>query len=199
MSAQLAFVVRRLLLTIPMLFIMSIVVFLIIRLVPGDPVRTMLGFRATDENVAELHRQLGLDRPWIEQYMAWASALLRGDLGQDIVSRAPLSELLWQRLPVTLELTALSMSLAVFVGVPLGIRAATGGRWSRALTEGFVVVGVSIPAIAGVGYAATGIVLAAQLGTTDLFLGAPLLLQIYAAVAIGGSQHHPHRSFADFR
>ena len=63
MSRQLVFVVRRLLLTIPMLFVMSVVVFLIIRLVPGDPVRTMLGFRATDENVAELRRQLGLDRP----------------------------------------------------------------------------------------------------------------------------------------
>ena len=59
---QLLFVIRRLLLTIPMLFVMSIVVFLIIRLVPGDPVRTMLGFRATDQNVAELRHQLGLDR-----------------------------------------------------------------------------------------------------------------------------------------
>ena len=63
MSGQLAFILRRLLLTIPMLFVMSVVVFLIIRLVPGDPVRTMLGFRATDENVAEVTRQLGLDRP----------------------------------------------------------------------------------------------------------------------------------------
>jgi peptide/nickel transport system permease protein len=145
MSGQLGFVVRRLLLTIPMLFVMSVVVFLIIRLVPGDPVRTMLGFRATEKNVAELSRQLGLDRPLIEQYLNWAGALLRGDLGQDIVSRAPLSELLSQRLPVTIELTAFSMLLAMLVGVPLGIRAATGGRWSRAFTEGFVVFGISVP------------------------------------------------------
>ena len=93
MSRQLVFVVRRLLLTIPMLFVMSVVVFLIIRLVPGDPVRTMLGFRATDENVAELRRQLGLDRPLLEQYLNWAGALLRGDLGKDIVSHAPLSRI----------------------------------------------------------------------------------------------------------
>jgi peptide/nickel transport system permease protein len=145
MSGQLAFIVRRLLLTIPMLFVMSVVVFLIIRLVPGDPVRTMLGFRATDENVAEVTRQLGLDRPLLEQYLTWAGALLRGDLGQDIVSHAPLSELLAQRLPVTIELTALSMLIAVMVGVPLGIRAAIGGRWTRALTEGFVVFGISVP------------------------------------------------------
>jgi peptide/nickel transport system permease protein len=145
MSGRLAFIVRRLLLAIPTLFVMSVVVFLIIRLVPGDPVRTMLGFRATDENVAEVTRQLGLDRPWLEQYLRWAGALLRGDLGQDIVSHAPLAELLGQRLPVTIQLTALSMLLAVLVGVPLGIRAATGGRWTRALTEGFVVFGISVP------------------------------------------------------
>lgn len=142
---QLLFIVRRLLLTIPMLLVMSIVVFLIIRLVPGDPVRTMLGFRATDENVAALRQQLGLDRPLLDQYLAWAGALLQGDLGQDIVSHAPLSQLLAQRLPVTFELTALSMLLAVIVGVPLGIRAATGGRWVRRLTEGFVIFGISVP------------------------------------------------------
>ena len=145
MSGQLGFVVRRLLLTIPMLFVMSVVVFLIVRLVPGDPVRTMLGFRATEENVALLRGRLGLDRPLIEQYVSWAGALLRGDLGQDIVTHAPLSELLLQRLPVTFELAALSMLLAVAVGVPLGIRAATGGRWTRTLTESFVVFGISVP------------------------------------------------------
>ena len=145
MSDQLVFVVRRLLFTIPMLFVMSVLVFLIIRLVPGDPVRTMLGFRATEKNVALLRGQLGLDRPLIEQYGHWAGALLRGDLGQDIVTHAPLSELLLQRLPVTFELTALAMLLAVAIGVPFGIRAATGGRWTRTLTESFVVFGISVP------------------------------------------------------
>jgi peptide/nickel transport system permease protein len=145
MSRQLIFVVRRLLLTIPTLFVMSVVVFLIIRLVPGDPVRTMLGFRATDANVAEIRHQLGLDQPLLNQYLNWAGALVRGDLGKDIVSHAPLADLLAQRLPVTFELTALSMLLAVLVGVPLGIRAATGGRWAKRLTEGFVVFGISVP------------------------------------------------------
>ena len=106
MSRQLVFALRRLALTVPMLLVMSVVVFMIIRLVPGDPVRTMLGFRATDENVAELRHQLGLDRNFLEQYLALAGALLRGDLGKDIVSHAPISELLVQRLPVTLALTA---------------------------------------------------------------------------------------------
>lgn len=145
MTGPLGFIVRRLLVSLLSLFAMSIVVFLIIRLVPGDPVRTMLGFRATDENVAMLRQQLGLDQSLPAQYLAFVGGLLRGDLGQDIVSRAPLSELLAQRLPVTLELAGLSMTLAVLVGVPLGVWAATGGVWAKRLTEGFVVLGVSIP------------------------------------------------------
>jgi peptide/nickel transport system permease protein len=145
MSRQLAFVLRRLLLTVPTLFVMSVVVFLILRLVPGDPVRTMLGFRATDANVAEMRRQLGLDQSLLNQYLNWLGALLHGDLGRDMVSHAPLAELLAQRVPVTCELTALSMLLAVIVGVPFGVRAATGGRWARRLTEGFVIFGISIP------------------------------------------------------
>lgn len=139
------FVLRRLLLTIPTLFMTSLVVFLILRLVPGDPVRTMLGFRATDENVAELRHQLGLDESLVLQYVNWLGALLHGDLGRDIVSHAPLSDLLAQRLPVTLELAILSMALAVAVGVPGGIWAATGGRAARLIGDGFVVFGVSIP------------------------------------------------------
>ncbi len=145
MSRTLAFALRRLLVTIPVLFAMSVLVFLVIHLVPGDPVRTMLGFRATDALVEETRHQLGLDRPLLDQYATWASGVLQGDLGTDLVSHAPLSELLAQRLPVTFELAGLSMLLAVLVGVPLGVRAATGGRWTRRLSEGFVVFGVSVP------------------------------------------------------
>jgi peptide/nickel transport system permease protein len=145
MSGQLTFILRRMLLTIPSLFVMSVADFLIIRLVPGDPVRTMLGFRATEQNVIELRRQLGLDQSLLAQYLHWIGALMHGDLGSDIVSHAPLTELLAQRLPVTLELAGLSMLLAVLVGVPLGVWAATGGVWSKRLTEGFVIFGVSVP------------------------------------------------------
>lgn len=145
MTSQWLFAVRRLLLTIPVLFVMSIVVFLIIRLVPGDPVRTMLGFRATAQNVEQVRHDLGLDQPWMTQYLEFISGIFRGDLGTDIVSHASLTDLLLQRAPVTFELTGLSMLLAVAVGVPLGIRAATGGRWIKRLTEGFVILGISIP------------------------------------------------------
>jgi peptide/nickel transport system permease protein len=145
MNPRLRFVLRRLGLTIPVLLVMSVFVFLIIRLVPGDPVRTMLGFRATEANVAQVRQQLHLDDPLWMQYWDWLVALLHGDLGRDYVSRAPLTDLLAQRIPVTLELTLLSMGLAVGAGIPLGIRAAVGGRWAKRLTEGFVVFGVSVP------------------------------------------------------
>jgi peptide/nickel transport system permease protein len=144
-SPHLAYAARRVLFTVPTLFAMSVFVFLIIRLVPGDPVRTMLGFRATPENAATVRNALGLDRPLPAQYASWLGHLLRGDLGQDFISHTPLSTLLAQRLPVTLELTTLALLLALAVGVPLGVLAASGRGWARRLTDGFVVAGISIP------------------------------------------------------
>jgi len=124
---------------------MSVFVFLMVRLVPGDPVRTMLGFRATDENVATVRAGLGLDRPLIDQYVSWIGGVVQGDFGEDFVSHVPLTDLLGQRLPVTLELTVLAMLLALALGVPPGVLAATRpGSWRRA-TSAFVIAGVSIP------------------------------------------------------
>lgn len=145
MSARSRFVVRRLLLTLPVILAMSVFVFLMIRLVPGDPVRTMLGFRATESNVAVVREQLGLDLPIIQQYVSWAGGVITGDLGRDFISDAPISELLAQRLPVTLELTILAMGLAVLIGVPLGVLAATRGPWTGRTTSAFVVSAISVP------------------------------------------------------
>jgi peptide/nickel transport system permease protein len=143
-SPRARYVVRRLLLAIPVIVAMSIFVFLMIHLVPGDPVQTMLGFRATPENVATVRAQLGLDRPLLAQYLTWAGGLLHGDFGQDFISHTPVSTLLAQRLPVTIELTLLSMTLAILVGVPLGVRAAAKPGVVRHATEGFVVAGIAI-------------------------------------------------------
>ena len=145
MSARARFTSRRLLLAIPVLLAMSAFVFLMIHLVPGDPVRTMLGFRATPQNVAQVRRALGLDQPLLAQYTQWLGEALRGDLGEDFVSHTPVSTLLAQRLPVTIELTLLSMTLAIVIGVPLGVRAAARPGWVGRLTEGFVVAGIAIP------------------------------------------------------
>lgn len=145
MSPRLRYAVRRLLITIPVLLAMSIFVFLLIRLVPGDPVRTMLGFRATDENVATIRAQLGLDAPLLDQYLGWLGAIVRLDLGQDFVSKVAINELISERLPVTLELTTLAMLLAVSVGVPLGVLAATRRRNTGRATTALAIAGIAIP------------------------------------------------------
>lgn len=145
MSSRSRFVVRRLLITVPVLLVLSMFVFLLIHLVPGDPVRTMLGFRATDENVATIRAELGLDRPVVAQYWSWLGGLVRGDLGSDYISGSSLATLLSTAVPVTVELTILSMGLATLVGVPLGVLAASRGRAWRSASEGFVIAGISIP------------------------------------------------------
>jgi len=145
MSTRVGFVLRRVLLTIPVLFAMSIFVFLMIRLVPGDPVQTMLGIYATPDRVATIRSELGFDRPLTDQYLMWIGNALHGNLGQDFISHVPLTDLLAQRLPVTLELTALSMILALGLGIPLGVVGAVGPRWAVVFADLLVVGGVSIP------------------------------------------------------
>jgi peptide/nickel transport system permease protein len=144
-SRRSRYLATRLLLTVPTLLAMSVFVFMLIHLVPGDPVRTMLGFRATPQNVAVIRHQLGLDRPLVSQYFTWLGGILHGDLGQDYISRESLTQLLRQRIPVTLELTIASMALALLVGVPLGVIAASGRRAGRAATTVFTIAGISMP------------------------------------------------------
>ena len=97
MSRRSRFVLVRILLTLPTLLAMSVFVFLLIRLVPGDPVRTMLGFRATPENVAIVRADLHLDQSLPHQYVDWIGGVLRGDLGQDYISHASVRDLLGRR------------------------------------------------------------------------------------------------------
>lgn len=145
MSGGLGYAVRRVLLTIPVLVATSIFVFLLIRLVPGDPVRTMLGIRATPANIATVRAQLGLDHPLTRQYWDWIDGILHGSLGEDFISHEPITSLLRVSLPVTLELTVVAMLLAVLIGVPLGVAVAARSRWLRRFTSGFVVAAISIP------------------------------------------------------
>jgi len=145
MNGRLGYALRRVLLTIPVLFATSIFVFLLIRLVPGDPVRTMLGIRANPQNIATVRAQLGLDHPLVQQYWDWIRGAVRGDLGQDFISHEKITKLLSVSLPITLELTILAMLLALFVGVPLGVIVAARPGWTRRLSNGFVIGAISIP------------------------------------------------------
>ncbi len=121
---KLAFLGRRLLQLVPVVIGITIVVFLMLRLIPGDPVKIILGSRATPESIASLERSLGLDKPLWQQYLYFMRNLAQGDLGQSLLYRQPVRGLVLERLPATLWLVAYSAVLAVIITVPLAILAA---------------------------------------------------------------------------
>lgn len=131
-----AFILRRLLQAIPVLILSSIVVFLIIRVVPGDPARVVLGLDASEEELAAKRSELGLDQPLPVQYFRWLGRVAHGDLGNSLVNRFPVAELVRDKLPATLELAIASFLLSVLISLPLGIFAALyAGSWGDYLTS----------------------------------------------------------------
>jgi len=140
------YVVRRLLLAVPVLVGVSILVFAVMHLSPGDPAAIMLGAQATREDVERLHRDLGLDRALPVQYARWIGRVLQGDLGRSIpLGREVLPEVLI-RFKATLILTAGALLVALLIGVPAGIVSATRQyTWLDRLSMGVAVTGVSLP------------------------------------------------------
>ncbi|HEX2502047.1 MAG TPA: ABC transporter permease [Methylomirabilota bacterium] len=132
---MLSYVGARLLQAVPVLFLSSVVVFLFIRLVPGDPAVTMAGPNATPDQVAALRRVYQLDRPLPVQYLTWLGRLVQGDLGVSYTTRRPVAALVAQRLPATLHLAVGTMLVMLVVGGPLGVVCAVRPRWavSRAI------------------------------------------------------------------
>ena len=118
------YALRRLIQMIPVLLIVSIVVFLIIHLIPGDPAKIMAGSNATEEQVAALRHQYGLDKPLWVQYFIWLGNVLSGNLGHSIINGFPVNELLKQRIPATIELALAAAIVGVVIALPLGIIAA---------------------------------------------------------------------------
>lgn len=124
----------------------GLLVFALLRLVPGDPVDAMLGESARPADRAELRAALGLDRPMGAQLLSYYRGLLRLDLGESIQQRRPVSELLAERLPATLQLAAAAAGVALALALPLGVLAARHrDRWPDAWASGFAVVGQSVP------------------------------------------------------
>jgi peptide/nickel transport system permease protein len=143
---MLRFVVRRLLLLVPILLGLSILLFFWIRALPGGPAESLLGDRATPEAVEQIERTYGLDRPIHEQYLKYLQKLLSGDLGTSIASRRPVTEEIQRRFPATIELALAAMVFATALGIPLGFFAAK--RYGSALDHGSLVaslIGISIP------------------------------------------------------
>jgi ABC-type dipeptide/oligopeptide/nickel transport system permease component len=122
---MIAYVIRRLLLLVPVALFVSFITFMLIHLVPGDPARVLLGEDSTPEAVAALHQQLGLDRPLYEQYALWLNQAIHGNLGQSIQLHQPVLEAITQRLPVTVELGVAALLFSLVLAVPLGMTAAT--------------------------------------------------------------------------
>ena len=122
---MLAFLCKRILILIATLFLVSGVIFLVLRVIPGDPAQIILGIQATPEALQELRHKLGLDLPLIVQYANWLGGLFRGDFGQSIAYDVPITSLILSRLEVTVPLAFLSILFAVLFSIPLGIYAAT--------------------------------------------------------------------------
>lgn len=145
-DAVVRYLLRRILLTIPVLLGVATLVFSLIHLVPGDPAQSMLGDGASPAAVAELRVQLGLDRPLLEQYGRFMSGLLRGDLGTSFRTSQPVVAAIWERVPATVELSLAAMLVAIAVALPLGIIAAVGrGTAIDFAAMTVALAGISIP------------------------------------------------------
>jgi len=140
------YIIRRLLITIPVLFGVIVLVFVIGRLLPGDPCRILLGERASDAICADFNHRFGYDQPVAVQFVTYLANLSHGDLGTSFRTSRSVSDLLIERMPMTVELTIYALTFATIVGVLLGIVSAVR-RNSAAdvLTMGFANLGVSIP------------------------------------------------------
>lgn len=140
------YVIRRLLVMLPVLFLVSLIIFMLIHLTPGDPALMMLGEEANPQALAALRQELGLDQPLAVQYAVWLGRVLRGDLGRSIRTNQPVSEAIGQRLPPTVELTLAALLVSMSIALPAGIISATrrGSRADIISTVGSLL-GVSMP------------------------------------------------------
>ena len=137
-----AYIRNRLLLAIFVLFGVTILIFGMVRVLPGDPAFLILGDRATEEKAAELREQLGLNRPVPEQYVRFVTGFVRGDLGQSLLYRQPVSDLVWKRVPTSIGLAIYAMAMAALFTLVFGIIAAMNqGRFAdHAVRVSFLVM-----------------------------------------------------------
>ena len=141
-----AYVLRRLAATIPVMLIVAVFVFLMLRLTPSDPAAIIAGDNATTEQVVEIRKRLGLEEPIHTQFAIWMGRILRGDFGESFFFKKKVAELILDRLEPTLSLALVTIMLAVVIAVPLGVIAAYWqGSWIDRIVMGFSVLGFSVP------------------------------------------------------
>ena len=140
------FIIKRIAATIPVMAVVALFVFLMLRLSPGDPAAVIAGDYASPEDIAKIRTQLGLDQPIIVQFSTWVWSLMQGNLGISIFSNLPVTKLIAQRLEPTLMLSLTTLIFAVVVAVPMGVIAAwKAGTWVDRLIMIFAVFGFSVP------------------------------------------------------
>ena len=141
-----AYLVKRLLATIPVMGVVALFVFSLLYISPGDPAAIIAGDIATDEDIARIRAKLGLDQPYFVRFGTWLWALAHGDLGVSIFTNLPVSQLVGQRLEPTVALTLCTLIVTVLTAVPIGVIAAWRvGTWVDRVVMGFSVLGFSVP------------------------------------------------------
>ena len=143
---MLRYLLQRLLATIPVLLVVAVSVFLLLRLTPGDPAAIIAGDNASDEQIERIRSGLGLAQPLAAQFVLWAGKVLRGDLGESFFFKKTVAQLIRQRLEPTVALSLCTLFLSVLVAVPLGVLAALRhGSWVDRVLMGFATLGFSVP------------------------------------------------------
>ncbi len=145
---MLTYIIRRVLQAIPVLWVVIIIVFLLLRLSPGDPATAMLGNipGVTKEIIDQVRSELGVDKPLVVQYVNWQIDLFRGDFGQSYYNKVPVTTLIAQRLPKSMELAVVALAIALPFSLGAGILAAVKrGTWIDHAATAFVTAGIAIP------------------------------------------------------
>ena len=143
---MLGYILRRLLQTIPVMLVVAIFIFLMLRLTPSDPAAIIAGDNANAEQVAQIRSQLGLDQPMLQQFVIWIGKVATGDLGESFFFKKTVASLVGERIEPTLSLAFFTIMIAVLVAVPLGvIAAAKAGTWIDRMVMAFSVLGFSVP------------------------------------------------------
>ncbi len=141
-----SYLLQRLILALVVILGVTVVVFMIIQMVPGDPARVVLGVQANDENVAALRERMGLNRPVVEQYFSWLFGAARGDFGESLVTGQPVAPQILRRLPATIQLASVALLLGMLIAFPLGVFSALkSGTKLDLVASVFSQIGVSVP------------------------------------------------------
>lgn len=140
------YLLKRLVAVIPVLAVVAVIVFLLLRLAPGDPAVIIAGDTASAQDIEHIRQTLGLDRPLLAQFLTWIARVLQGDLGTSVFTGMPVAEMIRQRVEPTLWISALTMGFAVILAVPMGIVSAwKAGTWIDRTVSGLAVTAFSLP------------------------------------------------------